>query len=116
LGLLLFLRRPPRSLCGGDPGAARFAYRAALLRTRVIRSGRRGFRPARTALTELRFDIGYLRRDLFNFALITDDGHLQDAAVYSWLCLSWHFGSLPFNSERGNLNAPQCAAHGLSFS
>src|ERR1017187_3951760 len=64
LRLLLFLRRPPRSLRGGDPGAARLADRAALLRTRVIRSGRRGCRglwPARTALTELRLDISDLR-------------------------------------------------------
>src|ERR1022692_56686 len=98
LRLLLFLRRPSRSLGGGDPSATRFADRATLLRTRVIRSsrGRRGYRglwPARTALPELLFDIGYLRGDLFDLALIPDDGHLQDGAVYFWLCLSWHFGS-----------------------
>src|ERR1017187_8435125 len=64
LRLLLLLRRPSRPLCGGDPGAARLADRAALLRTRMIRSGRRGYRglwPAWTGLTELRFDIGDLR-------------------------------------------------------
>jgi hypothetical protein len=61
LGLLLFLRRPSGSLSGGDPGAASLAYRAALLWTRVIRSGCRGLGPAWTALTELRFDIGYRR-------------------------------------------------------
>src|ERR1035438_7848700 len=98
LRLLLFLRRPSRSLCGSNPGAARLADRAALLRTRVIRSGRRGYRsfwPARTALPELRFDIGYLRRDSFELALIADDGHLQHGAVYLWLCVSWHIGVLP---------------------
>jgi hypothetical protein len=61
LRLLLFLRRPSRSLCGGDPGATSLADRATLLWTRVIRSGCRGLGPARTALTELRLDIGYLR-------------------------------------------------------
>src|ERR1039458_8154217 len=95
LRLLLFLRRPSRPLRGGDPGAASFADRAALLRTRVIRSGCRGDQglwPARTALTELRFDVGYLRRDSVELALIADDGHLQQGVVL-WLCLSWHIGS-----------------------
>jgi hypothetical protein len=62
--MLLFQRRPPGSLRGGDPGAAGLADRAALLRTRVIRPGRRGycgFWAARTDLAELRFDISYLR-------------------------------------------------------
>src|ERR1017187_2615735 len=73
LGLLLFLRRPSCPLCGGDPGAASLAYRAALLWTRVIRSGCRGLWPAWTALTELRFDIGYLRLDPFELVPITND-------------------------------------------
>ena len=42
LCLLLLLRRPSRSLCGGDLGAGRFAHRAALRRSSVIRVGRRG--------------------------------------------------------------------------
>ena len=46
---------------------ARLADRAALRWTRVIRSGCRGLR---TVLTDLRLDIGYLGRDVFDFALI----------------------------------------------
>src|ERR1019366_9237396 len=97
LRLLLFQRRPSRSLCGGDPGATRLAHRAALLRSRVLRFGCRGYRgfwPARTALPELRFDVGYLRRDRFESALIPDDGHLQQGVVFG-LCVSWHIGVLP---------------------
>jgi hypothetical protein len=96
LRLLLFLRRPPRSLCGGDPGAARFAHRAALRRSHGFRCGRgcwcgsRGLWPARTALPELRFDLGYLRGNPAQLALIPDDGHLQDGVVYLW-----HIGVLP---------------------
>src|ERR1039457_1914881 len=44
LRLSLFQRRPSRSLCGGDPGAAGLADCAALLRTHVIRFGRGGYR------------------------------------------------------------------------
>ena len=92
--LLLLLCRPSRPLCGGDPGTAGFAYRAALLWTRVIRDGCSRPWPARAALTELRFDVGYLRRELFELVLITNDGHLQDGGIYCWPCLSWHSGFL----------------------
>jgi hypothetical protein len=61
----------------------------------MIRAGCRGLWPAWTALTELRFDVGHLRRELFELATITNDGHLQDGMVYFWLCLSWHISPLP---------------------
>jgi hypothetical protein len=95
LSLLLLLRGPSGPLRGGDSGAASFTYSAALRWTHVIRVGCHGLWPAWTALTELRFDVGYFGRQLFELALITNEGHLQDGVVCFWLCLSGHFGSLP---------------------
>jgi hypothetical protein len=83
-----------RPLCSGDPGAAGLAHRAALLWIRVIGSGCRGLCLTWTALTESRFDIGYLRRDAFELTLITDDG-ISRMVLSTFGCACLGIGSLP---------------------